>query len=50
MNAIFTFDVFMVYIPECKLQLRVTKQYTHILDIAHFKAGLQFYYFKRGVQ
>jgi len=25
MNAFFTFDIFMVYIPECKQQLRTMK-------------------------
>jgi hypothetical protein len=36
MNAFFSFDLFMVYIPECKQQLRTMK----IQDIAHFKSGL----------
>ena len=30
----------MVYIPECKQQLRTMKWYTHIRDIAHFKVLL----------
>ena len=40
MNAFFSFDLFMVYIPECKQKLRNMKQYTQIQDIAHFKSGL----------
>jgi len=40
MNAFFSFDLFMVYIPECKQQLITVKQYTQIPDIAHLKPGL----------
>jgi hypothetical protein len=40
MNASFSFDLFMVYIPECKQQLRTMKYYTQIRDIPHFKSGL----------
>jgi hypothetical protein len=40
MNAFFSFDLFLVYIPECKQQLRTMKYYTQIQDIAHFKSGL----------
>jgi hypothetical protein len=36
----FSFDLFMVYIPECKQQLRTMKQYTQIQDIVHYKSGL----------
>jgi len=50
MNAFFTFDLFMVYIPECKQKLRTMKKYTQIRDIAHFKSGLQLYYSQRDVQ
>ena len=39
MNAFFSFDLFMVYIPECKQQLRTKKKYIQIQDIAHFKSG-----------
>jgi hypothetical protein len=38
-NVFFSFDIFMVYIPECKQQLR-TMKYTQIRDIAHFQSGL----------
>ena len=34
-NAFVSFDLFKVYIPECKQQIR-----TIIGDIAHFKSGL----------
>jgi len=47
MNAFFSFDLFMVYIPECKL--RPMKYYTQLRDIAYFKSGL-FYYSQRAVQ
>jgi len=30
----------MVFIPECKQQLRTIKEYTKIRDIANFKSGL----------
>jgi len=30
----------MVYIPECKVQLRTMKYYTQIPEIAHFKSRL----------
>jgi len=30
----------MVYIPECKVQLRTMKEYTQIREMAHFKSGL----------
>jgi len=40
MNANFSIDLFMVYIPECKQQLRTMKYYTQIRDNAHFKSGL----------
>jgi len=30
----------MVYIPECKQQLKTMKYYTQIRDIAHFKSGM----------
>jgi len=30
----------MVYIPECKQQLRNMQYFTEIRDIAHFKPGL----------
>ena len=40
MNSFFSFDFFMVYILECKQQLRTMKYYTQIVDIAHFKSGL----------
>ena len=39
MNAYFSFDLFMVYIPEYKQQLW-TMKYTQIRDIEHFKSGL----------
>jgi len=48
MNAFFSFDLGMVYIPECKQQLRTMKYYTDIRDIAHFKS--EFYYSQRAVQ
>ena len=31
MNALFPFDLFMVYIPECKQQLKTMKHRYHIL-------------------
>jgi len=34
MNAFFLFDLFMVYIPECKQQLRTFK-YTRRYEILH---------------
>jgi len=40
MNALFSVDLFMVYIPECIQQLRTMKYYTQIRDISHFKSGL----------
>ena len=40
MNAFFSFDLFTVYISECKQQLRTMKYYTQIRDIPHFKSGL----------
>jgi len=40
MNAFFSFHIFMVYLPECKQQLRTMKWYTQIREIAHFKSGL----------
>ena len=40
----------MVYIPECKQQLRATKSYAQMRDIAYFKSGLYFYYSQRAVQ
>jgi hypothetical protein len=40
MNAFLSFDRFMVYIPECKQQLRTMKEYTQIRDIEHSKSGL----------
>jgi hypothetical protein len=48
MHAFFSFDLFMVYIPECKQQSRTMKQYTQIRDIAHFKSCLLFYYSQRA--
>ena len=39
----------MVYIPECKQQLRATKSYAQMRDIAYFKSGLYFYYSQRAV-
>ena len=50
MNAFFSFDLFMVDIPECKQQLRTMKQYMQIQYIAHFKSGLQIYYSQRALQ
>ena len=46
MNAFISFDLFMVYIPECKQQIGTMKQYMqiHVRDIAHFKSGLKFHY------
>jgi hypothetical protein len=44
MNAFFSFDLYLVYIPECKQQLRTMKIYTPIPDIGHFKSGLYIYY------
>jgi len=38
MNAFFSFDLFMVYIPECKQQLRTMNM--QIRDIANFRSGL----------
>ena len=38
MTAFFSFDLFMVYIPECKQ--KTMKQYTQIHNIALFKSGL----------
>ena len=38
MNAFFSFDLFIVYIPECKQQLKTMKSYTQIRDNAHFKS------------
>ena len=49
MNAFFSFDLFLVYIPECKQQLRTMKIYTPIPDIGHFKSGLYIYYSQRAV-
>ena len=40
MNAFFSFDLFTVYIAECKQQLRTMKHYMQIRDIPHFKSGL----------
>jgi hypothetical protein len=37
MNTFFSFDLVIVYIPECKQQLKTIKQSTQIQDIAHFK-------------
>jgi hypothetical protein len=42
-------DLVMLYIPECKNQLRNMKWYTQIRDIAHFKSGLYNYYFQKNV-
>ena len=42
MNAFFSFDLFMVYIPECKQLLRTMKYYPQMQDIAHFKSGCSF--------
>ena len=36
-NTFISFDLFMVYIPECKQQLRTVKE---IRDTAHFNSGL----------
>ena len=35
MNAFFSFDLFMVYIPECKQQLRTVTYNTHRYEILH---------------
>ena len=40
MNALLSFDLFMVYIPESKQQLRSVKEHMQIREIAHFKSGL----------
>ena len=43
MNAFFSFDLFIIYIPECKQQLRTVEYYRQIRDndhIAHLKSGL----------
>jgi hypothetical protein len=40
MNAFFFFDLFMVYLLECKQQLRTMKQYDQIPDIVHLKLTL----------
>jgi hypothetical protein len=37
MNAVFSFELITVYVPECKQLLRTMKWYTQILDIAHFR-------------
>ena len=50
MNASFSFDFFMVYIPECKQQLRTMEYYMQIQDIPHFKSGLLFYYSQKALQ
>lgn len=42
MNALFPFDLFMVYIPECIQQLRTTKYYTQIRDSSHINLGCSF--------
>ena len=42
MNELFSFDLFIVYIPECKQQLRTMKLYTLIRDIAHLNLGCSF--------
>jgi len=42
MKTFFSFDLFMVYISECKQQLKTMKLYTQIQDIAHFKSELYF--------
>jgi hypothetical protein len=46
MIVFFSFDLFMVYIPKCKQQLRTMKEYTQIRDIAHSKSGVKLYYSK----
>ena len=48
MNEFFSFDLFMVYIPECRQQLGTMKLYTVIRDIAHLNLG--FYFLQRAVQ
>ena len=40
MNVFFFFDLFMVYLLECKQQLRTMKQYDQIPDIVHLKLTL----------
>jgi len=40
MDTFLSFDLFMVYIPECKQQQRTMKQYRQIRNIAHSKSGL----------
>ena len=50
MNLFFSFDLFIVYIPEYKQQLITMKWYTQIRDIAHYKSELLFYYSERAVQ
>ena len=40
MDAFFSFDPCMMYIPECKQQLKTMKYYTQIRDIAHFESGV----------
>jgi hypothetical protein len=40
MNAFFFFDLFMVYLLECKQQLRTMKQYDQIPDIVHLTLNL----------
>ena len=42
MNALLSFDLFMVYIPECKKQLRTMKYYKQIRDIAQLNLGCCF--------
>ena len=39
MNALFSFDLFMFYILECKQQLRTMKRCKQIPDIAHLNLG-----------
>jgi hypothetical protein len=39
-NAFFSSDLFMVYLPECKQQPGTMKLYTQIRDIALYKSGL----------
>ena len=45
--TLLSFDPFMVYISECKQQLKTMKYYTPIRNIAHFNSGMQFNNFQR---
>ena len=40
MHAFFSFYLFLVFIPECRQQLRTMEWYTQIRDNTNFKSGL----------